>query len=158
VQSVLILVRRCGFPTAPPASEGSVERHRVGNSLRLNLHARESRVQIGPLRVHHDELRDAAKLLLKADPGEITLCGAFRTTRSGDGARVRLQSAQRIGDVLEGLHDRVAVLRLFAVLVVDATTTRSSSLCSDDDLLDQLSLGVGVSVHVRPILSCESAF
>ena len=66
-------VRRCGFPQnwhrspcslrscRPPPAERRVKRDRVGETLRLDLHARESRIQIGALRVHDDELRHAAE-------------------------------------------------------------------------------------------------
>ena len=82
MQNFLILVRRRGFLAAPPSTQGGAKRDGVGEALRFGLHAREGGVQIGALRIHDDELRDAAEFLPQADLVEIALCGAFGVARA----------------------------------------------------------------------------
>src|SRR5262245_8557496 len=96
----------------PAAAKRNEQRRGVGQPVGVGLHASHHGGHVGRLRIEQRELIDLALIELLADDVETGLCGLFRMYGRFHRARIRLQGAQRVGDVLECRNDGRAILRV----------------------------------------------
>ena len=96
----------------PTAAERHEKRRGVGETRRLGLHAQQRGAEVDPLCGKHGDLRDLAILQLHAHDIKAALRGVFALASGFDRPGVHLQGTQRVGDVLKGVDDRAAILRV----------------------------------------------